>query len=158
MTLHLGGTLGQGIFFLFIVFFFLNHIFLCIGSRCLFQKFSKVGQVSPCFKKVGTSDDWEGTFFKIHGRLVIKFNTIFIASFLHIKAQLFIISINVAATQLSKNSTKESILSICRLSEYDDRKLLCHSFRFSILLCCCTLSMLCQSQVSVGHGILFVVL
>ena len=86
MTLNLGGTLGQGIFFLFIVlFFFLNHIFLCIGSRCLFWKFSKVGQVSPCFKKVGISDDWEGTFFKIHGRLVINFNTIFIAGFLHIK-------------------------------------------------------------------------
>ena len=30
--------------------------------------------------------------------------------------------------------------------------------RFSILFCCCTLSMLCQSQIPLGHGIVFVVL
>ena len=47
---------------------------------------SKVGEVSPCCKKVGTSDYREGTFCRIHGRLGINFNTIFIAGFLHVKA------------------------------------------------------------------------
>ena len=117
MTLHLGGTLGQGIFFLFIIFFLKPHFFT-YWLMVFILEISQVGQVSPCFKKVGTSDYRERTFF-------------------HIKAQLFITSINIAATQLSQNSTRESILSICRLSEEDGRKSLCHSFRilhFTLLL------------------------
>ena len=41
-----------------------------------------MGQVPVCFKKVGTSDYWEGTFCKVHGQLGINFNTTFIAGFL----------------------------------------------------------------------------
>ena len=85
MTLHLGGTLGQGIFFLFIIFFLKPHFFT-YWLMVFILEISQVGQVSPCFKKVGTSDYRERTFFKIQGRLVINFNTIFIAGFLHIKA------------------------------------------------------------------------
>ena len=64
MTLHLGGTLGQGIFFLFIIFFLKPHFFT-YWLMVFILEISQVGQVSPCFKKVGTSDYRERTFFPI---------------------------------------------------------------------------------------------
>ena len=59
---------------------------------------SKVGKVSPCFKKVGTSDYWEGHFVKFTDDSESTLTLLLLQAFFISKLRaLFIVSITIAA-------------------------------------------------------------
>ena len=65
MTLHLGGTLGQGIFFLFIVFFFFQTTFFYVLAHGVYSRnFPKWDRCPLALKKLGHRTIGRGHFLK----------------------------------------------------------------------------------------------